>query len=488
MENIDDLMRQKFDSDDPGERFEFQEEYWEQAQALLDLEEQKRRRRFWLLLGLLLLVGLLLSLLLLRGTGGLFSKNETEKENQQISTQLPVPSSNQNKGFSTEHSTLQNNTTNSNQPTNQALNTTPTNTQSANQGAGFTKDVSNTRNPKNTLKQSDRQKLAKKGLHFDQYGNAVERFSQSTALIDASNTAANGPSKGQPMNQNEVGKESVPEAVENQEMQVADPNSTTTPIGNAPNGHAEPLIRLIQINTLLTPLFPFPIPERVIVPQTKPAPLNLPIAEKTKPEQGKRFSMGLSLAGTTYSPKDTNGKWAGWTLGAYGAYKLNKTWSLSLGAQWRFVPGHGAFTAPSDSTNPEFSEQLRYSFGYQRETWKAETRGLHYLELPISARWQKGRLGLEAGAAAGFLLAVQNRTEYTQESSLEPATTTIKKFVAGKKEGYNGAYLTTQAGGVYRLNNRFSVYAKGQYRFTPVLKNATEGLGNVDLGLQVRLF
>ena len=63
MENIDDLMRQKFDSDDPGERFEFHEEYWEQAQTLLEKEEDKRRRRFWLIIGLVLAMALLAWLL-----------------------------------------------------------------------------------------------------------------------------------------------------------------------------------------------------------------------------------------------------------------------------------------------------------------------------------------------------------------------------------------------------------------------------------------
>ncbi|MDO8969440.1 MAG: hypothetical protein Q7U74_02060, partial [Saprospiraceae bacterium] len=49
MDNIDDLMRQKFDADDPAARFEFQEEYWEQAQALLEQTEARRRKRRWMI-------------------------------------------------------------------------------------------------------------------------------------------------------------------------------------------------------------------------------------------------------------------------------------------------------------------------------------------------------------------------------------------------------------------------------------------------------
>jgi hypothetical protein len=54
MNDIDDLMRQKFEADIPSERFVFREEYWEQARALLEQADREKRRR-WLLF--LLLVG-----------------------------------------------------------------------------------------------------------------------------------------------------------------------------------------------------------------------------------------------------------------------------------------------------------------------------------------------------------------------------------------------------------------------------------------------
>lgn len=58
MDNIDDLMRQKFEADIPAERFVFREEYWEQARTLLEEAEKEKRRR-WLLLLLLVGTGLL---------------------------------------------------------------------------------------------------------------------------------------------------------------------------------------------------------------------------------------------------------------------------------------------------------------------------------------------------------------------------------------------------------------------------------------------
>ncbi|MBK6993523.1 MAG: outer membrane beta-barrel protein [Lewinellaceae bacterium] len=246
----------------------------------------------------------------------------------------------------------------------------------------------------------------------------------------------------------------------------------------------------IPIFTIPTPLYPMLLPERIFQIQKRPTLAKEPIAEKIKPVQDQRFSFGLSLVGSAYQQSDTVGRWAGWTLGAFGDYRLNNNWSLMLGVQARFVPGH---TAQGDSSNPNQVENLRYSFGYRSEEWKRETRGLHFLEIPISAHWHKGPWALEAGGAAGMLLAVQDRTEYTVESSLEEPKTTVTKFVKGNSEPYNQNYFSAFAGAGYRLNNRISLMTKAQYRFTPVFKTLGEGLknkglGNVELGLRLRLF
>lgn len=214
-----------------------------------------------------------------------------------------------------------------------------------------------------------------------------------------------------------------------------------------------------------------------------------PIAEHIKPVDDQRFSIGLSLAGAAYQA-DASGQWAGWSIGAFGDYRLNKNWSAMLGAQWRFVPG---YSAEADSSNPDLIEQLRYSFGFTQEVWKRETRGLHYLEIPLSARWKQKRLGLEAGGAAGMLFLVQNKTTLITESSLEAKKTTVNRFVKGDASPYNSLYFNGFFGADYRLTNRISFMARAQYRFTPMFKNTSDGvknngLGNLDLGLRLRLF
>ena len=79
MENIDDFMQRKFDSDDPAERFPFREEYWEQAQALIEADEQRRRKRrrflFWWFSGAALI-----------GVGALWLWNDAQKQTSEMAS------------------------------------------------------------------------------------------------------------------------------------------------------------------------------------------------------------------------------------------------------------------------------------------------------------------------------------------------------------------------------------------------------------------
>lgn len=245
----------------------------------------------------------------------------------------------------------------------------------------------------------------------------------------------------------------------------------------------------LPINMIQLPLRPLELPVRVISILRGAVDPPGPIAQQKKPEEAPRFTLGLSMAGAANRP-DTSGRWAGLALGAYGDYRLNQRWSLRLGAQWRFVPG---YAAGSDSLNPEKVEQLRYSFGYQREVWERDTRGLHFLEVPLAASWQKARFGLEAGAAAGMLLAVQNTVTRSTESSLEPVKTERQKFVKGDASAYQQVYFAGFVGAEFRLNQRIALMTRGQYRISPIFNTSdanlkNRGLGSVDLGFRVRLF
>ncbi|MFN0176268.1 MAG: hypothetical protein ACKVU0_16600 [Saprospiraceae bacterium] len=470
MENIDDLMRQKFDSDDPGERFEFREEYWEQAQALLEKEEGKRGRRFWLIIGLVLALALLTWLLLMQGSDGSLSEKKAGEKAPTVANEKP-----ERPNYADGKDTL----------------------------SGQTMQSSNAREQTNDgIRQGDENmsispipiaptgsKIPERTRHGNTGNKSISNTDAGTtiSLADAEISRQILAGKNDAVNTGGID-------IARKETTKPDDNSpfTTPPFTNPPaeaTAKEGPPIT-IPIFTIPTPLYPMPLPERIFQIQKRPTLAKEPIAAKIKPVKDKGFSFGLSVAGAAYQQSDTVGRWAAWTVGAFGDYQLNKSWSFMLGVQTRFVPGH---MAQADSSNPNLVENLRYSFGYQSEEWRLETRGLHFLEVPISAHWHKGSWGLEAGGAAGMLLGVQNRTEHTTESSLETPKTTVKRFVKGNFKPYNQRYFSAFAGAEYRLNNRFSLMTRAQYRFTPVFKTLGEGLknnglGNVELGLRLRLF
>ncbi len=482
MENIDDLMRQKFDSDDPETRFEFREEYWEQAQALLEQDEARRSRRLWRLIGLVLALALLAWFLIARWGAGSLSQNKGGEQDligengprHETSLERPSPenaahsievksSDSGNTGHSSEESALNNAKAKS----------------SERQASIKEKSL------KNTVTKNAAMKPGNTGNTQGKYTQGSKNTVGGEALKSPSNlgTALQSQHDGKDETNPGDADNAPGKSTQNNSQSILLPNNQPP----APNNQSPipqiPIFNIPIFNILLE------LPERVIVPR-KLVVAKEPIAETTKPVQDKRFSFGLSLAGAAYQPSDTAGSWAGWTFGAYGKYRLNQTWSLMLGAQGRFVPGQGTAT---DSSNTNQVEQLRYSFGFRRETWKSETQGLYYLEIPLSAHWHKGPWGLEGGGAVGKLLSVQDRTEYTVESSLVAAKTELKKRIKGDTAPYNQTYFSAFAGASYRLNDGISLMARGQYRFTPVFKTAGEGaknkgLGNLELGLRARLF
>jgi len=471
MENIDDFMRQKFDADDPQERFEFQEEYWEQAQALLEQEEARRRRRLWLIFGLVLAMALLSWFLLLPWGAGALSKNKATEEHSTILTENTENQVYTNSKLTTGEQIIQ-----------------PSDSIEGPVDGNFQRDGNGSATPVPEKPSQGTQQNRRDNKGMVKPSNSENTWGPAALT---SKQIAEGRNPKSPSAQSARLDQSGKKEIENTSSAIATPPVTTPPITTPPIT-TPPITTpaLIPLFNIPAPLILFPIPERALVPFKTWISAKAPIVEKTKPVQDQRFAIGLSLAGAAYQSSDTTGRWAGWAIGLYGKYRLNKNWSLLLGVQERFVPG---FEAPEDSSNPNQIAQLRYSFGYKREEWKRATRGQHYLEVPLSAQWHKGSWGLEAGGTAGMLLVVQSRTTYTVETSLEAAKTTVKKFTKGDTAPYNRTYFTAFAGAEYRLNDRISVLARGHYRFTPVLKSLgedviTKGLGYLEVGLRTRLF
>lgn len=466
MENIDDLMRQKFDSDDPGQRFEFQEEFWEQAQALLEQEENRRRRRLWLWIALVLGIGLLVLLLSWCWDSRVLSQQEQEHK--------LLTSERIEKAGTKEEAAA--GLSKSNLPASPSV-------------SGDTVAAGQTMEKKvfsNTAKATNR--------YIKDSATAQNDHSNSSKTIHATAQAKSEKTPlPAPNNTPKSGFEVNPSLEPTQNLNLNPVETAPTSTQEAAQSSSVPPMANSKLSIFFLPIVPvlLPIPEHVPkAPGVNNEP-NTPFAQQpTKPVADKRWSFGLAVAGSANQQRDTTGRRLGWTLGAYTAYQLNPNWSLMLGVQNRYLPAQGTL---ADSNNQNVTEQLRYSFGYRLETWKRETRGLYLLEIPLSVHWNQGAWGLEGGAAAGMLWYVSERTESRVETSLEGAKTERRSFLNGSKTGYNQRYYTAFAGVSCQLNKRVAIMTRGQYRFTPVFETTADGatnkgLGSLELGLRVKLF
>lgn len=470
MDNIDDLMRQKFDSDNPGERFEFREEYWEQAEALLQQEDDRRRRRgwlFWSLLGVLLML-LLGWWLLSRHHSGLTQKDpeliqEQTTTNSTISTQTEVLSP-QATQAPNQHSATTNNSGKSNNG--------PFATANQNSGAAKSSRSQEILSGKNPALSPVRDRnghwkmTPSKSMNQEVLGNVVEENAKGPTNLAEQSTQANSPVLSQITENSSASSDSDKILSETQPLEVLFPFIP---------------LSIIRVQTPL-----FPMPEEVL-PLKKQVMASLPIADKIKPAKDpKKWSAGIGLAGSVNTPDQSNRR-LGMAPGLFARYKLNNSWTVGVGGQYRITPGYSIAGLDSIST-----EKVRYSFGFKKSSYESQTRALHHLEIPLSIQWNRKRFGLEGGAALGYLIMVQQRIESIYESSLEPLRTKVSRFGVGDRSEYKPYYLTGFMGTSYRFSNRWSCSVRAHYRFTD-LEKPVEGRelsrpGFVDVGVRFRLY
>ncbi|MCC7467046.1 MAG: PorT family protein, partial [Saprospiraceae bacterium] len=397
MDNIDDLMRQKFDSDEPGERFEFKEEYWEQAEALLKLEDERRKRRGWALLGLLLL---LLSLML----AGWWFLGRADGGQTQIQEKEPIKQTELGALKEQENNTRQINTNTLQEPI------------AIESKTAITRATTEIKQPESIKKSTNKTAQLPGTAQRDKLGHwkLTDANKPSQAAGNAAETAPTTPITQNVQANNASTKEEASTAGEKEA-----PAETFS---------------LLALSIIQIELMPLPVPERAI-PEKKQVLTSEPAMagpKKTaKPE--RRFSAGVSLLGSVNAP-DQAGRRLGLAAGGYVQYNLNRQWALQLGGQYRLTPGYAIVI---DSTPVATNiEQLRYSFGYQITTYKRETVGLHHLEMPLALQWKRNRMGLEAGATLGYLLMVEDKTTLRQETSLDPLKEEKKRFVTGDRTRY----------------------------------------------------
>ena len=477
MENLDDFMRKKFDTDDPVERFEFREEYWEQAQALLEAEEQRRRkRRRWLIWWIF--AGLLVAVVSWQLAVGVWQSAVGSRQEQHLSEDA----------------------------TGQTFARDDIQAQGGDTASGF---VSGKKMPgadsvflKNNGKQDfgTNEGNAEKGGAQEQNAGARNENGNQDFGTPEKNTGASPPN----------GRQTQKGSNSPVEKRPARPQDGITPSQNTPalpasksRDQAEQVGKILpttgtqivettdgqpdSARVFLTVFDDFSMLPTLLASLDLPTrdldtPIATPFVRPIKPVHERKFGFSLAAAGTV-NQASPDGKRTGGTGGVAAEYRFKPNWWLGLGVQYRFLQGDW-----SESVDSNESTQLRYSFGYQLDEWNLKSTGLHFVEIPVFVRRQFGAFNIEGGAATGGVLGVRAQVTQQHSESLKEDTET-KSSIWADKSPYRTVYVAPFLGAEGQAVKHLGLSLRGDYRPSSLLKPADAspgggGLWWLDAGLR----
>jgi len=391
MENkdrLDEFMRQKFAEDQPEQRLAFREDYWLQAQALIEADERRRRRGFWLWW-----LGIGLALLL----AGWWFFAEGGKQPREIAGTAETPVQELSGRLS----------------------------DSANAGASADKWATP---PSSELQQANERKAdrnrvgvfesinpaGREAVSEKQTGGSSGRSAKRSELVDPVGSPV--PKTKIPANL-PVEKPGLNAAVNPATGMAALPQTADQAVPEI-----LPQAKLKQAEWAAMDQLPLPVQSL-----TRPLPelewpnLAPPLAEAPERLRTWRRQVGLVAGGSSALGHLKNER-AGFGAGlSAGLHRRGKPWSLNADLFWRFRPG-----SLSDSTF-ETVEQLKYSFGYTLDRIDQRVTGTHWLELPLYAQYHLTAVNIEAGLMPSLMLFVQGRRETTRETSLAPEPVALER-------------------------------------------------------------
>lgn len=489
MENIDDFMKKKMldDAADGGQRFEFREEYWLQAESLIVAQEQrKRRRRFfwWLSSGFLLLA---------LSVGAWQTWFQPNAGNTLASSATPGAAANQtlvhhnsnNTGNTNPAKDTLNTQTNlSTRENNPSFSTQQQTLSSSGQSgkAGETPTAATTQ-PKSGRNNADNRQHGKAdGANKSKNGlpSGQQELRSGTARVDAEKSDRS--SQGSDAAAQPTAAETTRPAsgTDGKSVENEQPVSSGTGLPTA-----RTVANLDLLPTLLRYLQPVPprLPN-VVSPAVPPGPV---AQTEDKPAANRKLHIAALAFGSVYAPAASTQRW-GAGAGVSVSWRIGNSWAIQAAPMWR-MRTMGAFAQQWD---PQNSSQLRYSFGYDLTQYSLESAATHWLEIPVGVLWRQLPWTAEAGIAPGHLLVVQGRKTTSTESSLSARKTT-REFVKLDKSPFYNNYVAVYAGGQYALTRRLNLgvrmyYLGGDFRrpsdeYTPPRQTLW-----VDAGLRLTLF
>jgi hypothetical protein len=442
MEQFDDMIRNSLAGDAPAERFEFKEEYWLQAQALLDnFERRQKRRRWWIWWS----AGLL-------GAGALAYLAFSPASQNHVPSAPPetpmavAPSEN--------NIILQ-----------------------KNKAAGATIEpqiASIQQNPaesKNGHTKSKQEPVLPYVIGSLPPYEKLDPTFNSAAIRQAPPLVVGAPLSEKAENATAPVQD---ETTFYDTTSVSDPTEIPlfTPALTAPAllpGRVPPSVNRSA---------PF-MPVAPLVQSSTIPPSESPISKV----RSQRLNIGLAANMGTYSGYLYQEK-PSFALGVAQRYTLWRRWSLNADFLWRRYSGNGLQGVEASGNLSQIdlykldhspfstiSNQRSYSFGFTDQSTVETIRAIHWLEMPLSLQYRFGQIGVEAGGFAARMLTLGKQSQTYVSGSLQRTPVLQDSERATQKpEGVRRWETGYMAGLHWEPNRRWSVGARAYWRTSPEIE------------------
>ncbi len=432
MEHFDDMLRNSLAGNASDSRFEFKEEYWLQAMALLELEEKKRKRRralaYWSVLALLLIPAAICyynrpnthhnvpapvqenSIPSTTISNMADAKNNTQQAQNQLNTTSTTTTTNE-----TYKPTVADAKNSTQQAQNQLNTTTASATTTTNETYKPTTVVTETQKPTVALPQNSTNRQSYNLTNIQKNANLKET-SSNIALGSA------------PFN--------PPSTVPEQTTVAYDRTSSpTTPLETT-----LPHFVIATFDVLPARTIAAVTGGQSTIPSLAKYDLPLPVAAPvpmTKVHKDQRVQLGITASLGTPSGLFIDEK-PGIALGMTSLIRLSRKFSINTDLIWRRWKGNRNFNQYGDITlnnnaSPELvydlvsnQNSVNYSFGYIATDITTAPKAFHLLELPISLQYRIKKVALECGLDVSVRLVESIYQEQYQTTSLDAAQSLVK--------------------------------------------------------------
>lgn len=405
MENkdrLDEFLQHKFAEDDPEQRFAFREEYWQQAQTLIEADERRKRRRglFWWWMsggfGLVLIAVWWMA-------GGTDYAGHPAGAGTAATPEVTTPVEKVDTGAEVQRTSGY-----ANEPVPEW-----TVHQSSNQEQKPADHPQKVALPAHGRPGRSKHRNIGPSLSGVEpsSGLSIEKISNDQVVRKGLNGTVPSVESRNEIAQTQAGSN-------DRETPEIKPNVSKTPAPLFPPDILPTRLQLLKRQ----PVFP-----------AMPPASNTPVAE-VKPHDKWRWQLG-ALASVSTTNGYLHQKDFGFGFGLTTRLTLwNSPFSLNADLQWRSRQAQVVDTIFIGNT-----AQSRYSFGYVRNIQERRATAARWLEIPVYLQYSRKQFGAEIGVMPVRLLSLRGREDQYRQTSLEPE----KVFVGSKNIKLTNRYFET---------------------------------------------